>query len=93
MFFLSEGSTHAGLVESAQEDYNLDMKTEDVELTYLLPEAMMQQMAPDTSHIHVTSDIQVQNLFEITKMHEVRLCVSNLRKMRTVSDEGDEDDE
>ena len=69
------------------------MKTEDVELTYLLPEAMMQQMAPDTSHIHVTSDIQVQNLFEITKMHEVRLCVSNLRKMRTVSDEGDEDDE
>ncbi|KAF3560445.1 hypothetical protein F2Q69_00013912 [Brassica cretica] len=39
----------------AQEDYNLDMNTESVELAYLLPEAMMQQMAPDTHPIHVTN--------------------------------------
>ncbi|KAL0702394.1 hypothetical protein Bca4012_058516 [Brassica carinata] len=33
-FFLSEGSTHAELVAMAQEDYNLDMSTESVEITY-----------------------------------------------------------
>ncbi|KAF2543116.1 hypothetical protein F2Q70_00036056 [Brassica cretica] len=38
----------------AQEDYNLDMNREVVDFTYSLPEEMMQQMAPDTLHIHVT---------------------------------------
>ncbi|KAF3501860.1 hypothetical protein F2Q69_00043899 [Brassica cretica] len=80
MLFLSEGSTHADLVAMAQEDYNLDMNTESVELTYSL-----QQMAPDLPPIHVTSDRQVRNLLEITKTHEVRLCVSSFSKMRTVS--------
>ena len=93
LFFLSESSTHAELDAMAQEDYNLDMNTESVELAYLLPEAMMQQMAPDTHPIHVTSDRQVPNLLEITKTHEVRLCVSSLSKMRTVPKEGDEDDD
>ncbi|KAG5397455.1 hypothetical protein IGI04_019269 [Brassica rapa subsp. trilocularis] len=51
MLFLSEGSTHADLVAMAQENYNLDMNTESVELTYSL-----QQMAPDLPPIHVTSD-------------------------------------
>ncbi|KAF2539301.1 hypothetical protein F2Q68_00020874 [Brassica cretica] len=73
MLFLSEGSTHADLVAMAQEDYNLDMNTESVELTYSL-----QQMAPDLPPIHVTSDRQVRNLLEITKMHEVRLSVDDL---------------
>ena len=54
---------------------------------------MMQQMAPDTPPIRVTSDRQVRNLLEITKMHEVRICVSSLSKMRTVPEEGEEDDE
>ncbi|KAF3560908.1 hypothetical protein DY000_02015194 [Brassica cretica] len=36
MLFLSEGLTHADLVAMAQEDYNLDMNTESVELTYSL---------------------------------------------------------
>ena len=53
----------------------------------------MQQMAPDTPPIRVTSDRQVRNLLEITKMHEVRICVSSLSKMRTVPEEGEEDDE
>ncbi|KAF2613035.1 hypothetical protein F2Q70_00011021 [Brassica cretica] len=65
MLFLNEGSTHADLVAMAQEDYNLDMNTESVELTYSL-----QQMAPDLPPIHVTSDRQVRNLLEITKTHE-----------------------
>ncbi|XP_018473892.1 uncharacterized protein LOC108845128 [Raphanus sativus] len=77
----------------AQEDYNLDMNTESVQLTYSLPEAMMQQMASDTPPIHVTSDRQLQNLLKETKTHELRLCVSSLSKMRTVSEEGEEDDE
>ncbi|KAF2584499.1 hypothetical protein F2Q70_00035544 [Brassica cretica] len=87
MLFLSEGSTHADLVARAQEDYILDMNTESVELTYSL-----QQMAPDLPPIHVTSDRQVRNLLEITKTHEVRLCVSSFSKMRTVSEERDEAD-
>ena len=86
MLFLNESSTHADLVAMAQEDYNLDMNTESVELTYSL-----QQMAPDLPPIHVTSDRQVRNLLEITKTHEVRLCVSSFSKMRTVSEERDED--
>ncbi|KAF2544328.1 hypothetical protein F2Q68_00030779 [Brassica cretica] len=71
----------------AQEDYNLDMNTESVEVTYSL-----QQKAPDLPPIHVTSDRQVRNLLEITKTHEVRLCVSSFSKMRTVSEENDEAD-
>ncbi|KAF2591109.1 hypothetical protein F2Q70_00039549 [Brassica cretica] len=73
MLFLSEGLTHADLVAMAQEDYNLDMNTESVELSYSL-----QQMAPDLPPIHVTSDRQVRNLLEITKTHEVRLTVDDL---------------
>ncbi|KAF2541048.1 hypothetical protein F2Q68_00031736 [Brassica cretica] len=73
MLFLSEGSTHADLVAMAQEDYNLDMNTESVELTYSL-----HQMAPDLPPIHVTSDRKVRNLLEITKTHEVRLAVDDL---------------
>ncbi|KAF8093887.1 hypothetical protein N665_0375s0006 [Sinapis alba] len=97
IFFLSEGSTHAELVEMAVEDYNLE--AEVVELTYLLPEAIRHQ---DTPPIHVTSDRQVQNLIEITKMHDVRLSVSSRVKLRTVIEaedsnkileEGEEDDD
>ncbi|KAF3598890.1 hypothetical protein F2Q69_00037094 [Brassica cretica] len=73
MLFLSEGSTHADLVAMAQEDYNLDMNTGSVELTYSL-----QQMVPNLPPIHVTSDRQVRNLLEITKTHEVRLAVDDL---------------
>jgi len=40
MLFLSEGSTHADLVAMAQEDYNLDMNTESVELTYSLQQSL-----------------------------------------------------
>ncbi|KAF2571070.1 hypothetical protein F2Q70_00004625 [Brassica cretica] len=93
LFFLSEGSTHDEHVAMAQKDYNLDMNTESVQLAYSLPEAMMQRMASDTPHIHVTSDRQVQNLLEIAKTHVVCLCVSSLSKMRAVSEEGEEDDE
>ncbi|KAF3529666.1 hypothetical protein DY000_02038749 [Brassica cretica] len=88
MLFLSEGSTHADLVAMAQEDYNLDMNTESVELTYSL-----QHMAPDLPPIHVISDRQVRNLLEITKTHELRLCVSSFSKMRTVSEERDKAEE
>ena len=70
----------------AQEDYNLDMNIDDVELSYLLLEAMMQHMAPDTPPIHVTSDRRVQNLIKICKTHNVRLCVSSRGKMRIVND-------
>ena len=73
MLFLSEGSTHADHGAMAQEDYNLDMNTGSVELTYSL-----QQMAPDLPPIHVASDRQVQNLLEITKTHKVRLAVDDL---------------
>ncbi|KAF3551841.1 hypothetical protein DY000_02003240 [Brassica cretica] len=47
---------------------------------------MMQHMAQNTLHIHVTSDRQVRNLIEITKSQEVRLCGSSQGKMRTVND-------
>ncbi|KAF2584581.1 hypothetical protein F2Q70_00035913 [Brassica cretica] len=40
MLFLSEGSTHADLVAMAQDDYNLDMNTESVELTYSLQQSL-----------------------------------------------------
>ncbi|KAF2595825.1 hypothetical protein F2Q68_00009066 [Brassica cretica] len=42
-------------------------------------------MASDLPPIHVTSDRQVRNFLEITKTHEVRLCVSSFSQMRTVS--------
>ena len=42
MFFLSDSSTHAELVEMAQEAYNLDMNREVMNLIYLLPDEMMQ---------------------------------------------------
>ncbi|KAF3598593.1 hypothetical protein F2Q69_00036820 [Brassica cretica] len=57
IIFLGEGSTHAELLAMAQEDYNLDMSTKSVEITYSLPAEMM--LAPDTPPIHVTSDSQV----------------------------------
>ncbi|KAF3588801.1 hypothetical protein F2Q69_00026857 [Brassica cretica] len=89
--FWGECSTHAELLAMTQEDYNLDMSTESVEITYSLPAEMMQ--APDTAPIHVTSDRQVRNLIEITKTYGVRLCVSSRSKVETVSEFREEDDE
>ena len=86
LFLLNEDSTHAELVAMAQEDYNLDMSTVTVEISYSLP-------APDLPPIHVTSDRQVRNLLEITKTQEVRLCVSSFCKMRMDSKERDEAEE
>ena len=88
---MGEGLTHAELLAMAQEDFNLDMSTKSVEITYSLPAEMMQ--TPDTPPIHVTSDRQVRNLLEITKTHGVRLCVSSRSKVETVSEFREEDDE
>ena len=93
MCFLSDSATHADLVEMAEEDYNLDMNRDVVDFTYSSPEEMMQQMAPDTPPIHVTSDRQVQNLIEICKTHDVRLCVSSRGRMMIVSDATEVSDE
>ncbi|KAF3503783.1 hypothetical protein F2Q69_00044175 [Brassica cretica] len=51
IIFFGEGSTHAELLAMAQENYNLDMSTKSVEITYSLPAEMMQ--APDIPPIHV----------------------------------------
>ncbi|KAG5375390.1 hypothetical protein IGI04_039986 [Brassica rapa subsp. trilocularis] len=91
MFFFSECSTHAELLAMVQEDYNLDMSTKYVEITYSLPVEML--LAPGTPPIHVTSDRQVRNLLEITKTHGVQLCVSSRSKVETVSEFREEDDE
>ncbi|KAF8106368.1 hypothetical protein N665_0142s0007, partial [Sinapis alba] len=76
MFLLHDGCTHGELLEMAQEDYHLDKKNEMVELTYSLPDVILEQMGPDTPLIHVTNDRQVWNLIELCKTHIVRLCVS-----------------
>ena len=90
LFLLNEDSTHAELVAMAQEDYNLDMRTVSVEISYSLPAEMM--MAPDSLPIHVTSDRQVRNLLEILKTHRVCLCVSSRSKVETVSEKRDIDE-
>ncbi|XP_056850717.1 uncharacterized protein LOC130500040 [Raphanus sativus] len=77
MFFVHDGCTYGELLEMAQEDYDLNKKTEKVELTYSLPDVLLEQMGPDTPPMHVTSDRQVRNLIELCKTHIVRLCVSS----------------
>ncbi|KAF3528191.1 hypothetical protein DY000_02043592 [Brassica cretica] len=95
IIFLGEGSTHAELLAMAQEDYNLDMSTESVEITYSLPAEMMQ--APDTPPIHVTSDRQSHSsiifLVGYFRLRSVRvedlpvssLAVEDLRMMRQLN--------
>ena len=70
---MHDGCTHDELVEMKQEDYDLDKKTEMVELMYSLPDVILKQMGHDTPPIH---DRQVQNLIELCKTHIVRLCLS-----------------
>ena len=83
---MSDCSTHAELVEMTQENYNLDMNREVMDLIYLLPDEMMQQMAPDIPPIHVTNDRQVRNLIAISKAHVVHFCLSSRGKTRIVGD-------
>ncbi|XP_048613483.1 uncharacterized protein LOC125587291 [Brassica napus] len=64
MFLVSDGCTHGELLEMALEDYGLDKKIEKMVLTYSLLDVILQQMAPDTPHMHVTNDRQVRNLIE-----------------------------
>ncbi|KFK22275.1 hypothetical protein AALP_AAs57989U000200 [Arabis alpina] len=98
-FFLSDGCTHGDLLEMVQDDYELD-KTKELEITYSLPETMMQHMALDTPPVHVTNDRQVQNLIELSRAHVIRLCVSSQFEINGgndecdgVSDDDDDDDE
>ena len=74
---MHDGCTHGELVEMAKEDYDLDKKTEMVELTYSLPTVTLEQMGHDTLPMHVTNDRQVRNLIELCKTHIVRLCISS----------------
>ena len=75
-FFLHDCCTHGELLEIGEEDYDLE-KIEMVKLTYFLPNLMLQEMAPDTLHMHVTNDRQVWNLIELSKTHILCLCVSS----------------
>ncbi|KFK39896.1 hypothetical protein AALP_AA3G302900, partial [Arabis alpina] len=90
LFFLSDGCTHGDLLEMVQVDYELDKKRELVEITYSLPETMMQHMAPDTPPVHVTNDRQVRNLIELSRAHVIRLCVSSQFEIDGGNDEFDE---
>ncbi|CAN6983752.1 unnamed protein product, partial [Brassica oleracea var. botrytis] len=93
MFLVPDGCTHGELHEMALEDYGLDKKIEKVELTYSLPDVILQQMAPDTPLMHVTSDRQVRNLIELAKTHFVRLCVSSQSHVEAgVDDDADVSD-
>ncbi|KAG5393246.1 hypothetical protein IGI04_023209, partial [Brassica rapa subsp. trilocularis] len=64
MFLVSDGCTHGELHEMTLEDYGVDKKIEKVELTYSLPDVILQQMAPDTPPMHVMNDRQVRNLID-----------------------------
>ena len=77
MFLVHDGCTHGELVEMAQEDYDLDKKTEKVKLTYSLRDVILEEMSHDTPPTHVTNDRQVRNLIELCKTHIVRLCISS----------------
>ncbi|CDY65823.1 BnaUnng01230D [Brassica napus] len=93
MFLVPDDCTHGELHEMAQEDYGLNKKIEKVELTYSLPDVILQQMAPDTPPMHVTSDRQVRNLIELAKTHFVRLCVSSQSQVEAgVDDDADVSD-
>ncbi|KAG2278593.1 hypothetical protein Bca52824_061148 [Brassica carinata] len=60
MFLVSDGCTHGELLEMALEGYGLDKKIEKMVLTYSLLDVILQQMVPDTPHMHVTNDIQAR---------------------------------
>ncbi|KAF2536177.1 hypothetical protein F2Q68_00022290 [Brassica cretica] len=93
MFLVLDGCTHGGLHEMALEDYGLDKKIEKVELTYSLPDVILQQMTPDTPTMHVTNDRQVRNLIELAKTHFVCLCVSSQSQVEAgVDDDADVSD-
>ncbi|VVA99242.1 unnamed protein product [Arabis nemorensis] len=72
--FFSDYCTHCYLLEMAKDEYKVESNL--VEITYSLPESMLQHMAPDTPPMHVTNDRQVQNLIELSRAHVIRLCVS-----------------
>ncbi|ESQ46611.1 hypothetical protein EUTSA_v10000572mg [Eutrema salsugineum] len=67
----------------ARDAYNLDKKIELIELTYSLPDSMLQTMAQDKPPMHVTNDRQVSSLIALTRVHMVRLCVSSRVEMDT----------
>ncbi|KAL0732670.1 hypothetical protein Bca4012_008879 [Brassica carinata] len=87
MFLVHDGCTYDELLQMAQEDYDLDKKTEMVELTYFLPDVLLEQMGPDTPPMHVTSDRQVRNLIELCKTHIIRLCVSSQCQVKAGGDD------
>ncbi|KAG2304661.1 hypothetical protein Bca52824_033312 [Brassica carinata] len=87
MFLVHDGCTYDELLQMAQEDYDLEKKTEMVELTYSLPDVLLEQMGPDTPPMHVTSDRQVRNLIELCKTHIVRLCVSSQCQVKAGGDD------
>ncbi|ESQ47086.1 hypothetical protein EUTSA_v10028145mg, partial [Eutrema salsugineum] len=92
-FFLNDDCTLGELTEMARDDYNLDKKTELIELTYSLPDSMLQTMAPDTPPMHVTNDRQVSSLIALSRVHMVRLYVSSRLEMDTEENrEGSDDD-
>ncbi|CAA7045255.1 unnamed protein product [Microthlaspi erraticum] len=78
MFFLRDGCTYGELLEMAQEDYMLE--TEFVEISYGLPQQMLQQVSPDSPPIYVTNDRHVLSLIELGRIDGVRLCISSRKE-------------
>ncbi|KAF3539562.1 hypothetical protein F2Q69_00024291 [Brassica cretica] len=82
-FLGGEGSTHAELLAMAQEDYNLDMSTKSVDITYSLPAEMMQ--APDAPPNHVTNEndenYSVYGKVEDENEEDDDMCFEDIKKI------------
>ncbi|XP_024007276.1 uncharacterized protein LOC112083480 [Eutrema salsugineum] len=93
MWFLNDGCTLGELSDMVRDDYNLGKKTELIDLTYSLPDSMLQTIAADTPPMHVTNDRQVSSLIALSIVHMVRLCVPSRLEMNTEENqEGSDED-
>ncbi|VVA92465.1 unnamed protein product [Arabis nemorensis] len=76
LFTIRDNLKFDEMVEMVVEDFGIDRLSHEEQLSYVLPETMLENMPKDTPPIFVNNDRQLETLWEICRSVSIRLCIS-----------------
>ncbi|KAG7594011.1 Transposase MuDR plant [Arabidopsis thaliana x Arabidopsis arenosa] len=92
MLAAGDRTRYEDFIEMVYEDYGLDQRFSDVQLSYMFPKKILQKLPLDTPPVCVGNCRQLQSFLGQAKVDTVRLCVEVKDKVSSHSKQELEDD-
>lgn len=71
----NDGSTYEDFIRMVIEDYKVEWRFYDVELSYMVPKKMLAKLPQNTPPVIIDCSRQYENFQQLVKSDHVRLCV------------------